>query len=249
MGEQPMWGTPEGQRIIELLWAPPEQPARGPRPKTSVREIVAAAMALADAEGFDALSMRALAKEVGVGAMTLYSYVPGKAELFELMVDAAYAERPLPEAELDWRERYRRHAFEARQMYRRHPWLLESNLWRLPLGPGVLAVTEDLLAIGQSAGLSYAVGSRVSSLLEAYSFGTARGEIADRDEARRTGQSSDDFWDARASFWQTYFDAARYPTMFATWEAGAYDEGDDPDRELGFAIDLILDSVARLVER
>lgn len=249
MGEQPVWGTPEGRRIIQLLWAPPEQPTRGPKPKTSVKEIVVAAMALADAEGFEALSMRALAKDVGVGAMTLYSYVPGKAELFELMVDAAYAERAFPEGDLGWRERYRGHAFEARQMYRRHPWLLQSNLWRLPLGPGVLDVTEDLLAIGQTAGLSYSVGARVASLLEAYSFGTARGEIADRDEARRTGQTSDDFWDARAGFWQTYFDTARYPMMLATWESGAYDEAGDSDADLGFAVDLILDSVARLVQR
>lgn len=245
----PQWGTPEGQRVIELLWASRTPPARGPRPKTSVDAIVAAAVELADAEGFDALSMRALARQLGVGAMTLYSYVPGKAELFELMIDAAYGERVLPAATLDWRERYRRHAFEAREMYRRHPWLLESNLWRLPLGPHLLDVNEDMLAIGQAAGLDYATGVRVASLLEAYCFGIARGEIADRDEARRTGQSADDFWEARAGFWETYFRPERYPTMLATWESGAYDSPVETDSDLTFAVDLILDSVARLVVR
>lgn len=248
---EPVAGTPEGQRMIELLWAPPVEPARGPRPRSSLAEIVAAAIELADAEGFDALSMRALARKVGVGAMTLYSYVPGKAELFELMVDAAYGERRRPDRDLPWRERYRQHAFEARRMYRRHSWLLQSNLWRLPLGPHVLDLNEDLLAIGQAAGLSHALGVRVASLLEAYSFGTARGEMADLDEVRRTGESVDDFWHARAGFWETYFDPTRFPTMLATWERGIYDDESDPDpdADLAFAVDLILDGVARLVDR
>lgn len=249
MTEQPApaEGTPAGQHVIDLFWSPPVLPTRGPRPKTSLAEIVAAAVKLADAEGFDALSMRALAKAVGVGAMTLYTYVPGKAELFELMIDAAYGERPLPDRELPWRARYHEHALAALQMYRRHPWLVESNLWRLPLGPHVLDVSEDLLHIGQAAGLSLKLGMRVASLLEAYTFGIARAEIADRAEASRTGQSQDDYWSSRAGFWGTYFDPDRYPTMLATWESGAYDEEADGAASLAFAIDLIVDSVARLV--
>lgn len=249
MSEQPTRaeGTPAGQHVIDLFWSTPAVPTRGPRPKTSLSEIVAAAVALADAEGFDALSMRTLAKSVGVGAMTLYTYVPGKAELFELMIDAAYAERPLPSHDLPWRERYQEHAAAALQMYRRHPWLVEANLWRLPLGPHVLDINEDLLQIGQAAGLPLNVGMRVASLLEAYTFGIARAEIADRAEASRTGQSQDDYWAARASFWGTYFDPLRYPAMYATWESGAYDEEVDSAVSLAFAIDLIVDSVARLV--
>ena len=64
---------------------------------------------------------------------------------------------------------------------------------------------------------------RVASLLESYIFGIARGEIADRTEVLRTGVSRDDYWEARAAFWNTYFDPQRYPAMLATWEAGGFE--------------------------
>jgi AcrR family transcriptional regulator len=240
-------GTPEGRRVIGLLWDPPGPGSRGPRQRITLDQVVDTAMAVADANGIDALSMRGLARHLGVGAMSLYTYVPGKAELFELMIDRAYAERALPGAELGWRQRYAGHAREALAMYRRHPWLVHSNLWRLPIGPGVLDVNEDMLRVGADAGLDADLRVRVASLLESYIFGIARGEISDRTEVLRTGVSRDDYWEARAAFWNTYFDPGRFPTMLATWEAGGFDVATGPDDDLGFALDLILDSVERLV--
>ncbi|MDO5500113.1 MAG: TetR/AcrR family transcriptional regulator [Propionibacteriaceae bacterium] len=241
-------GTPEGRRVVELLWDPPEPAMRGPRPKVSLDQVVTTAMELADAEGYAGLSMRSLARRLGIGAMSLYTYVPGKTELFELMIDRAYAERSRPNRSWPWRRRYEQHASEALAMYRRHPWLVDSNLWRLPVGPHVLDISEDLLAIGRDAGLSLKVGARVSQLLESYIFAIARGEVADQAQAARTGESVDDYWAARSSFWTTYFDTQRYPTMLATWEGGFYDD-DDPAADLQFALGLILDSVERLIGR
>ena len=191
--------------------------------------------------------MRGLAKRLGVGAMSLYTYVPGKAELFELMIDSVYRERTLPAATLSWRQRYEQHAREALGMYRRHPWLLHANLWRLPIGPHVLDVNEDMLRIGAAAGLGSEPRVRVASLLESYIFGIARGEVADRAEVLRTGESVDDYWAARAGFWETHFDPTRFPAMLATWEGGGFDKSLDTERDLAFALDLILDSVERLV--
>jgi AcrR family transcriptional regulator len=213
----------------------------------SLDRIVEAATALADAAGFEALSMRGLAKHLGMGAMSIYTYVPGKSELFEMMIDRAYGERELPAAALGWREGYEGHARAALGMYRRHPWLVHSNLWRLPMGPHVLDVNEDMLRIGAAAGLDADHRVRVASLLESYIFGIARGEIADRTEVLRTGVSRDDYWEARSSFWNTYFDPRRYPTTLATWEAGAFEAGAGTEGDLAFALDLILDSVQRLI--
>jgi AcrR family transcriptional regulator len=241
------WGTPEGRRVLALLWDPPGPGARGPRQKLSLDQIVAAGTALADADGFDGLSMRGLAKHLGVGAMSLYTYVPGKAELFELMIDRAYGGRALPAPELGWRQRYEAHARAALGMYRHHPWLVHSNLWRLPLGPHVLDVSEDMLRVGADAGLDADLRVRVASLLESYIFGIARGEIADRSEVLRTGMSRDDYWQARSSFWGTHFDSARYPTTLATWERGGFEGDVGADDDLAFALGLILDSVQRLV--
>ena len=84
-------GTPEGRRVVELLWAPPQQPpVRGPRPRISLADIVAAGVAIADADGLAALSMRKVASRLGVGPMSLYTYVPGRSELVELMIDHVY---------------------------------------------------------------------------------------------------------------------------------------------------------------
>lgn len=240
-------GTPEGRRMIRLLWDPPGPATRGRKQRISLVEVVGGAIALADADGFEALTMRGLAKHLGVGAMSLYTYVPGKAELFELMIDRAYADRALPDAGLTWRARYEAHVREALAMYRRHPWLLESNLWRLPIGPHVLDISENLLVVGRTAGLSAAHAVRLATLLESYAFGIARGEIADRCEARRTGERVDEYWTARSDFWTTYFDPARYPQLLCTWETGAYDGEADPEPDLAFALGLILDSVERLV--
>ena len=89
---------------------------------------------------------------------------------------------------------------------------------------------------------------RVASLLESYIFGIARGEIADRSEVLRTGMSRDDYWEARASFWGTYFDAARYPTTLATWEARRVRApAPAPTTIWRFALELILDSVQRMI--
>ena len=245
-GDPREWGTPEGRHVLALLWDPPVRAARGPRKKLSLSELISAAVELADAEGYEALTIRALAKNLGIGTMSLYTYVQGKSELLELMIDRVYGERSLPAADLRWRARYEQHAHEAMAMYQRHPWLVQANLWRLPLGPNVIGISEDLLRIGESAGLKPALNVRVSSLLESFVFGKARSAVSDNAEALRTGQSTDDFWNARSSFWGTYFDFERYPAMVRTWEANAYEESDSPDQELDFGLSLVLDSVERL---
>ena len=76
---------------------PPQQPpVRGPKPRISLTDVVAAGVAIADAEGMAALSMRKVANRLGVGAMSLYTYVPGRSELVELMIDRVYSEHALP---------------------------------------------------------------------------------------------------------------------------------------------------------
>ncbi|GFJ93720.1 TetR/AcrR family transcriptional regulator [Phytohabitans rumicis] len=79
--------TEQLRRTIDLLWGEWARPARGPKPSLTLDRIVDAAIALADREGIDALSMRRVAAELGAGTMSLYRHVPGKAELLALMLD------------------------------------------------------------------------------------------------------------------------------------------------------------------
>ena len=149
----PSWGTPEGRAMIELLWDPPAPSNRGPRQRLTLDRVVDAAIELAAAEGVDRLSMRSLANRLDVGAMSLYTYVPGRDELFELMIDRAWASREKADPALPWRAQIEFHAQQAWDMYAAHPWLIYSNLWRMPLGPHVLDIQEDMYRAVRLTGL------------------------------------------------------------------------------------------------
>jgi AcrR family transcriptional regulator len=233
----------DGQAMIRLLWDPPPPPAHGPRQRLTLDQVVEGAIAVAGA-GED-LSMRKVAQHLGVGAMSLYTYVPGRDELFELMVDRAWAIRTLPSRDQGWRAQVEHHAHQAWAMYQRFPWLIRSNLWRTPLGPHVLDVQEDLYRAVALTGLPEGTVAKVAGLVESQVFGAARSAITDTSTAARTGVTQDDYWESRSGFWTTYFSAERYPTMTRIWENGGFDDGySDAAWEFGLA--LTLDGVERL---
>lgn len=242
------WGTPAGQAMVRLLWDPPPPPRRGPRQRLTLEQVVEAGMAVA-ARSLDELSMRKVAQELGVGAMSLYTYVPGRDELFELMIDRAWAGRELPDRGLSWRAQAEFHAHEAWRMYREHPWLISSNLWRMPLGPHVLDVQEDLYRAVLLTGLDPGTVVRSAGLIESHVFGTARAAITDTSLAARTGVTQDDYYSSRAGFWGTYYSEERFPTMLTLWNAGGFDEAADaeyPEGDWEFGLRLILDGIERL---
>jgi AcrR family transcriptional regulator len=219
-------GEGDPDRTLRLLWRGhvPRRPARGRPPRVTVDQVVAAAVAVADRAGLDAMTMEKVAGELGVGTMTLYTHVPGKAELIDLMVDAVWAEPALPlgaEAGPDgWRERIALYARRTAAMHRRHPWLREVSTVRPPLGPGLMARQEYLLAtlagIGLSARAAAAAAGAIVTFVDSAAavgaqFAAARGA---------GGQSEADWWAARQSFWEDVFDPARYPAITRAWQEG-----------------------------
>ncbi|BAK33153.1 TetR family transcriptional regulator [Microlunatus phosphovorus NM-1] len=213
------------RRIIRLLWDPPvSPPARGPKPKITLDDVVEAGIAVADAEGLDALSMRKVATRLGVGAMSLYTYVPGRDELIELMVDRVHGELDLPAIELPWRASVEQQVKERWRMYERHPWLLDFNMARMPVGPHVLDADEAFYAALLRAGFEGADVVSATNLITWQLLGAARSEIVEADVTRRTGTSAEAYWNSRMSFWETYFDYDRYPAMAAIWAAGGFDD-------------------------
>lgn len=241
------WGTPEGRHMIDLLWNPPAPAARGPKQKLTLDQIVETAMAIAAQDGIDALSMRNVASALGVSAMSLYTYVPGRDELFELMIDRAWRDRTRPDRARGWREQVEFHAAQAWTMYQTHPWLVWSNLWRMPLGPNVLDAQEDLYRAFDLTGLNPHTVVKITGLVESHVFGAARSAIVDTRVSASTGVTPDEYWESRASFWGTYYSPERYPTMTKIWESGAFEVefGTEADMLRGLA--LLLDGVALLV--
>jgi AcrR family transcriptional regulator len=218
-------GSPEGRRVIALLWDPATAPhGRGPKPKLALRQIVETGIAIADAQGLEQLSMRKVAAELEVGPMSLYTYVPGRSELVELMIDATYAGFGRTGPDGSWRERIARWVQGMWALYRRHPWLLEYGQARLPLGPHVLDVEEQLYAALAAAGYVGSDNVAAKNFVAWQVAGAGRAEISDEVETKRTGISYEEYWASRSSFWATHFDPGRYPTMMAIWQADGFDD-------------------------
>ena len=168
----------DATRTMELLWGLAPQPTRGPKQGLTLEAVVGAAVALADAEGIDALSMRRVAEALGVGAMSLYTYVPGKAELVDLMLDRVYGEQRAGIAtEGGWRPRLESRARADWALYERHPWVVRAAGPRPTLGPNETAVYEATLAAVDGIGLTGDEMVAVVTLVSGYVGGVARGIV------------------------------------------------------------------------
>jgi AcrR family transcriptional regulator len=165
------------------IWSRPAPGAR--RARFTREQIAASALAVADAEGFDAVSMRRVAAELGAGTMTLYHYVQNKDELLALMDDAIMGELLVPEEEFSphWREALTQIARRTRTALRRHPWSLEALRGvGVEGGPNTLRHVEQSLAAVADTGLDWDGQLELIGLIDDYVFGFAirEGEVAER---------------------------------------------------------------------
>ncbi|MEU3216326.1 TetR/AcrR family transcriptional regulator [Streptomyces sp. NPDC006971] len=163
----------------EQLWLRPDEPRRGRRPSFSREAITAAAVALADAEGLEAVTMRRVAAEVGAGVMSLYSYAPDKETLLELMVDHVSGELAIAGPPTgDWRADLKTVAHLQRAHMLRHPWLPAALTSRRVPGPNTLAFLEHALAALRPTGLDGAAKLEVFAQLTAFVAGHVGHEVA-----------------------------------------------------------------------
>ncbi|TXS39922.1 TetR/AcrR family transcriptional regulator [Streptomyces sp. OR43] len=176
---------PAGVDPRELWLAPdPDRPRRGRRPAFSREAITVAAVALADAEGIDAVTMRRVAAEVGAGVMSLYSYAPDKETLLDLMIDHVNGELsasgPLTG---DWRADLKAIGRLQRDHMLRHPWLATAVPARRTLGPRTLAFLEHALAALRPSGLDGGTRLEVFAQLTAFVAGHVAHEVAQAEAA------------------------------------------------------------------
>jgi AcrR family transcriptional regulator len=137
-----------GHTQRDSIWRRPERRTRGPAPTHSRDEIVAAAIAIADADGLAAVSMRSVAARLGTGAASLYRYLSSRDDLLDLMADRVATElRPYPEPDGDWLDAMLQVARAQRALYERHLWLLELSQRASAIGPEGLAFFDACLRI------------------------------------------------------------------------------------------------------
>lgn len=225
------------------VWDRPEPPTR-PAPLDRER-IVAAAVALADEGGLEAVSLRKVAARLDVGPMRLYGYISTKEELFDLMVDEVYAEILPEEQPGDWREVLRVLAHRTRQACLRHEWLADLLGGRPTLGPNALAVTEATLAAFDGL-TDLDTVMRAVETVNAYFTGAIRREIANLRAERASGLSEREWQHASGPHVTRLLATGRFPAL-----ARFVHDGTEVDAEVSFAtgLDWVLDAVADRIAR
>ncbi|MFD3683733.1 TetR/AcrR family transcriptional regulator [Nocardiopsis sp. NPDC058631] len=253
-------GQGDARRSMGLLWRAPADPstrtAPGPKPELSVDLVVETAIEVADAEGMDALSMRAVAQRLGRTAMSLYTYVASKNELIELMYDHAFgelAQTAESDDESEWRKATTIWATRLWEFYLRHPWTLEVSQARPVLGPNEYRLFEALALVLHRAGLDAAqIRSTYGNL-----FSLVRGSVQTAAEARRAeavmGVPEDEWWFARSAQLEEFVPdfAERFPTLTLLSEAGAFSNENENEPYLEqeawetfrFGLNALLDGV------
>jgi len=234
-------------RTLTLLWREVEPPRRGPRPRHSVDDVVDAAIAIADADGLDAVTMRAVAEQLGTSPMSLYTYIPGKAELLDLMLDALYLAMPRKPFRLQWRARLRAVAEANRELYTRHPWAARISTARPPLGPGLMAKYEYELAAFDGLGLSDVEMDAALTFLLAFVQANA---VAAQEHADAPGTDAD-WWATAGPLLARVVDPERYPLASRVGSAAGAAQGGayDAEHAYAFGLERVLDGVAALIDR
>lgn len=216
--------------------------------RLSKARVLSTAVALADREGIDAVTMRRLAEELGAGAMSLYYHVPGKDALRDGMVDLVFGEIELPVSDGDWRAAMRRRAMSTREALRRHPWavgLMEST--KTP-GPSDLRLHEAVLRCLREAGFSVELALQAYSVQDAYIYGYA---LQERGMAYPTQQQFAETASKRVQQMESAMeDVARaYPYLAEVVGGHVAQRGHDFSEAFEFGLDVILEGLERLRAR
>ena len=245
----------DATRSMELLWGLAPRPTRGPKQGLTIERIVNAAVGLADREGLDSLTMRRVAESLGVSAMSLYTYVPGKAELIDLMLDRVYGEQLAAMATSgDWRASLESRARADWAMYEQHPWVVRAAGPRPTLGPNELAVHEASLRAVDGLGLTGHEMVAVVTLVAGYVSGVARG-IAEAVAEGETHGPDETWWKARSAVLDRVFSAEAFPVSTRLSAEGTFDGPPDAADYLAeeirttfeFGLQRVLDGIAVLV--
>jgi AcrR family transcriptional regulator len=220
--------------------------AKAPRKRRAplTRErVLRAAIALADERGAEELTMRKLAKALGVEAMSLYNHVANKDDLLDGMIDLVFGEIEAPEPGGDWKAELRRRALSTREALGRHPWAIGEMEGRTNHGPSNLRIHNAVLGCLRAAGFSVEMTVHAYSVQDAYIYGFAL------QEADMSSETPDDFA-AEAQRQMRDYEAvlADYPHLVEVVGGHVAKAGYDYASEFLFGLDVILDGLERLLD-
>ncbi|MGW4910767.1 TetR/AcrR family transcriptional regulator [Streptomyces sp. NPDC004270] len=213
-----------------------------PQPLTRER-IVEAAIAVADSEGLDAVSIRRIAGELKARPMSLYSHFGSKDDLLDLMHDAVVEETLVGDVPGDWREALRMIARYNRAAVLRHPWLIATRDTGCPIGPASLKRMDESAAAVRELDADNAVRRALILVVDTFTLGHVMAELSGGIRRRATAEANSARRAATTEFVQTQIDAGDLPHLADT----GFTEllyNDDPEASFELGLDWLLTGAA-----
>lgn len=218
----------------------PRKPRPARRAPLTPERVLAAALKLADKQGLDALSMRAVAGALKVEAMSLYNHVESKEHLLDGLVDLVVAEIELPRRGGDWRATMRRRAQDAHAVLLRHPWATQLFLSRMNVGPHMLRYIDASLGCLLDAGFTFADADHCWSTLDAFVYGFTLQRLNFPIETTQFA--------AAARAFLPHIDREALPSFYAL-SVEVAEERHDGLQHLELGLDMLLEGFDRLRRR
>ena len=238
-------------RTFALLWGSQTIPGRS---GLTLKAIITSAIEIADTNGLDALSMRSVAERLGVGTMSLYTHVPSKTELIDLMLDTAYSEiyksvdEPLQQ-QGDWRTALRFIAQRNWDLYHRHPWMLQIPTARPVPGPHVSLKYEAELRPLDNLGLNDVEMDATLTLILTHVEGCARAQASKARAQHDTGMTDTEWWVTQEPHLNKVVDPGRFPVATRVGAAAGqeYQGASSPEHLFTFGLERILAGISELI--
>jgi AcrR family transcriptional regulator len=209
-----------------------------PRVPLTRDRVLRAAMGIADGHGVSAVTMRAVAIQLQVEAMSLYNHVKNKDAILDGMVDLVVEEIDLPTDTDDWREAMRRRAVSAHQAFSRHPWAPALMDSRQSSGPARLRYFDWVLGTLVTAGFPLGTAARCFSVLDSYIYGFGMQQLS-----VTAGEAPPE---EAAEAMLSAVPAEDYPVLH-TMVLLAMDVGYDAEADFAFGLDVILTGLGRML--
>ena len=209
----------------------PPEARRGRRAPLTRDRVLRAAIELADEEGLEALSMRRLARRLGVEAMSLYNHVASKDDILDGVVDLLVGGIEVPPDDAEWRSAIRSRALAARRMTRAHPWAIRLVAARSPASRGIIGYLEGVVGAFRRAGFPNQLTHDALHLISSRVLGFTQ-DVFD----------PNGITPAAAAVFEAEMRSGCYPHMLAALAGVTHDD----DAEFAFGLDLILDGLERV---
>jgi AcrR family transcriptional regulator len=200
------------------------------------------ALTVADSEGIEAVTMRRVARELGVEAASLYHHVEGKEQILDGLVDIVAGEIELPESSVDWRNSVSQRAQRTRAGLLRHPWAVSLMASRMSPGPATLGLLEAGIRCFREGGFSVPMAAHAVSTVDSYVHGFVLQEV----NLPFRGESE---LAAMTAAIMEAFPASDFPYLFEMTVEHVLQPGYDYGKEFDTGLTVVLNGVAALHEQ